>query len=961
MFRWHVVSAVMFRNLKQYFTSVLGYLFIVGFVTTCALLAFRREFFADNLANLDQLSEFFPFLLLFLVPAITMGVWADEKKQGTDAILFTLPASDFEILIGKFLSVVFVYTIALFFSGVLPFALSRIGNPDWGVIATTYMGYWLAGVALCAVGMFASSLTGSTTVAFVLGAILCSIPVFIGYVFEGNRMVEAYGVGPQMRDFALGQISLPGVIYFASITVFMLYLNLVVISRRHWSRGKQYTLAGHFMIRVMALGVGLISLNVLAENSTALFNNRIDLTSEQLYTLDQSTRQTLANAAEKNRPVTIQAFLSSNVPRDLVSTRKHMIGLLRQYDRLGGNNVDVRFVDVKPNSDQIEEARSLGIEPQSTRDEIAGRVIEQEVFMGAVVTSTLDEVTLPFIDGDTAIEYELTRSLATATDDAKRLKLGILETDAHFNNLEVAGNVYDWIAPLTIQALDKQYDLIDINADQLAGFMPGGSAAPGVEKPDVLVVVDPSSLTMSGMFNLVSYIEAGNPTLILADPLPFYWFTYQAPRQLGVVNAPAQPRIGAQAPWREVAISAEPKAFNGQPMSLMQTLGIQWPHDRVVWNLDDPHVGFKPELPQRFGERWPDYYGPRNNLFVFARSHAGHQAFNTNSQISKGLHEVMFFYPGSIQTAQDAKTEFQPLITLKPGAAGHYQWDEFTQEIVSTRQEFDRFTGQVQEVTGPEENPYTGQPLRVVSKSPRLSNSRTQTPSGGTNGNDASDETRSKLDQFAHVLAAHIKGKDDSPLNVVYIADTDFISDMYFQQQAALGEPLDNFIFFVNAIETLAGDTSFVRLRNRRPTPRTLVAIENMTEKFRIDAARQQEKIEKEINQQLDEAQAAVDAATKEISADEEMSVIEKIQQSVFSAQNEERNFLKRKEKLEKELAKETANIKAREQREINRVERWVWMSSILLAALPGIVLGLAVFFYRRRSEQSHIDPRRKV
>ena len=93
MFRWHVVSAVFWRNVKQYFSGPLGYLFIVVFVTVCAVLAFSPQFFADNLANLDQLSRWFPQLLLFIIPAITMSVWAEEKRQGTDSILFTLHLS----------------------------------------------------------------------------------------------------------------------------------------------------------------------------------------------------------------------------------------------------------------------------------------------------------------------------------------------------------------------------------------------------------------------------------------------------------------------------------------------------------------------------------------------------------------------------------------------------------------------------------------------------------------------------------------------------------------------------------------------------------------------------------------------------------------------------------------------------------------------------------------------------
>src|SRR5688572_5031291 len=104
-FRGHVVSAVFKRNVLSYFSGVLGYLFIVAFVVAGAFLAFSPMFFTNNLANLDQLSEAFPMLLLFLVPAITMSTWSDEKKLGTDELLFTLPASDFEILLGKYFAV----------------------------------------------------------------------------------------------------------------------------------------------------------------------------------------------------------------------------------------------------------------------------------------------------------------------------------------------------------------------------------------------------------------------------------------------------------------------------------------------------------------------------------------------------------------------------------------------------------------------------------------------------------------------------------------------------------------------------------------------------------------------------------------------------------------------------------------------------------------------------------------
>src|SRR6185436_18089871 len=134
--KWNVLKAIFKRDFVSYFSNPTGYVFICVFVVLSALAAFwPPDFFSNNLANLDQLNRWLPFILLVYVPAITMSTWAEERRQGTDELLLTLPASDLEVVIGKYLAAVAIYTVALVFSGLSIFLVFSygLGSPDFGL------------------------------------------------------------------------------------------------------------------------------------------------------------------------------------------------------------------------------------------------------------------------------------------------------------------------------------------------------------------------------------------------------------------------------------------------------------------------------------------------------------------------------------------------------------------------------------------------------------------------------------------------------------------------------------------------------------------------------------------------------------------------------------------------------------------------------------------------------------
>ncbi|MBC8073684.1 MAG: ABC-2 transporter permease, partial [Deltaproteobacteria bacterium] len=182
MIDFKVVGAIVRKDLRQYLGNPTGYVFLTLFIATTAAAAFlQEEFFSRNLADLATLNAMMPAILMFFVPAITMNAWADERRAGTDELLLTLPVRDGEVVLGKYLGVLGMYTVSLGLTALAQLSvLSFLGEPDKGLMFSTFTGYWLMGALFAAIGLVGSMLTLNTTVAFILGGLGCAGLVFAG-------------------------------------------------------------------------------------------------------------------------------------------------------------------------------------------------------------------------------------------------------------------------------------------------------------------------------------------------------------------------------------------------------------------------------------------------------------------------------------------------------------------------------------------------------------------------------------------------------------------------------------------------------------------------------------------------------------------------------------------------------------------------------------------------------------
>ncbi len=486
------------RELKALFDQPIAYILLVVFTGVNALLFFR-EVELYNAASLRPMLDFLPWLLLFLVPAVTMRALAEDLRSGTLEVVLSQPVTELELLLGKYCGQVLFLLIALAITLTVPLGLALGTAPELGIVVAQYVGAALLVAGLAAVGVWASSVSQNQITAFIVGVFVMFLLIFVGLdqLLVGlpprlGAIAGALGVLSHFSQLARGVIDLRDALYFVTLAaLFLVLAYFSLLSRKLTARGEALR---RLRLGTVLLAVAVVVVNLFGRN----IGGRIDLTPGRAFTLAPATRKLLRTLPDL---VTIKLFVSSALPKEIESTRRDVDDLLRDYRAAGHGKVKLVIQDPSADSAAMREARSTGIPPVQFNVLGQGELQVKEGYLGLAVRYADGVKTIPFIQQTSDLEYRLTSDIRALT---------------HPEHSTVAfGEINDAAATRgrrSFEALREQ-----LGATHTVGAF---ALTDSVIAPDVKVIAvagTPDSLTAAQLARLRAFLDRGGSLLVMAS------------------------------------------------------------------------------------------------------------------------------------------------------------------------------------------------------------------------------------------------------------------------------------------------------------------------------------------------------------------------------------------------------------------------------------------------------------
>ena len=346
------------KEFRVFFASPAAYLFLAAFLAITFFIFFWVEtFFARNIADVRPLFQWLPILLIFLVAALTMRSWSEERRTGTLESLLTAPTPPLALVLGKFIAALALVVVALTLTLPLPITVSLLGPLDWGPVVGGYVATLFLAAAYVAIGQAMSARTDNPIVALILSVAVCGLFYLIGaplltnlFGRETGDLLALFGTGTRFASIERGVLDLRDIYYYLSIVAIFLALNLYTLERLRWS-GNPPT-GKH---RQLVLVLLLTALNFAAANLwlTPIHALRADITHGHVYTLSSATRHELADLRE---PLLIRGYFSAKTHPLLAPLVPQIENLLREYAVAAPDRVRVEFIDPQKDRALEEEA-----------------------------------------------------------------------------------------------------------------------------------------------------------------------------------------------------------------------------------------------------------------------------------------------------------------------------------------------------------------------------------------------------------------------------------------------------------------------------------------------------------------------------------------------------------------------------------------------------------------------------
>jgi ABC-2 type transport system permease protein len=343
----HNIFRIARKELSSFFSSLAAFIFLGVFLAVSLFIVFWFErYFARNIADIRPLFEWMPILLIFLISAMTMRMWSEERRSGTLEFLMTTPASPLQLVLGKFLACFLLVAIALALTLPFAFTVSLLGPLDWGPVIGAYVAALALAAAYIAIGLFVSSRTDNQVVSLIVTTLVCGFFYLLGsraltalFGNEGTEILRLIGSGSRFESIARGVIDMRDLYYYLSIFGVFLVLNIYSLESLRWSAEGRARRHAQWRMAALLVVANLVAANLwLGQLGWA----RADLTTGNIYSISDSTKSYLRQLQE---PLLIRGYFSAETHPLLAPLVPRLRDLMKEYELAGGGKVRVEIVD----------------------------------------------------------------------------------------------------------------------------------------------------------------------------------------------------------------------------------------------------------------------------------------------------------------------------------------------------------------------------------------------------------------------------------------------------------------------------------------------------------------------------------------------------------------------------------------------------------------------------------------